>query len=683
MANINTDFLRFSAYSIKELITRKLAENSKFTDEIYEGSNLATLIDLVSYMYQCLLLALNNSASESMFSDTQIYENINRLINMIGYHAKGYTPSTLIAQLFPNENSSIANRNILPFSCIKTGLTDQDGKEICFSTTYSPNYKNGYNIATNGSTTLNLVNGKWKLYGTVFTANGTDYETFLLDGLKSDSENKQYIANNIEIYVGTTKENKPVLEKWYRDENELFVQAYSQKQENRYSDTATPENNSLLYTPDYRIYSVRLNEDKTYEIKFGNGVTGQKLRNGDRIYVMYLDTNGPGGKIELNDINQDQLVIQHNPQLFGITNDDKGSPYGSLYKAMFGDEAESNIGFNPTPDEKPYSLVVSHGSTTPSPEESVEDIREKAPSWFKTGNRLITKMDYEYYMKNCPEMNQFKIIDAKCMNNWDYMTTFYRWLYNLGRNSKKEASPYKYLQKQRLTQQGYEYVDSADANNVYLWLKMENDDEDNIKFVKESFDKNANEIKTMTTETYIQKPVPVIYDISFTPDDLFYKKLVENETSHFDTDYSYLEITMSDNSLYNSTIIRNNIAKIIIDQFSPFKNKLGTKVDYQSIMNRIYEINGVERVRTVFYINPENITDDLKDYASRYCDGISFASWTKSSLIDIGEDLTISNTSRNIEQFQFPEFAYSDTTSLANKIKVIRKSMDNSNPVKF
>lgn len=70
MATNNTDFLKFSAYSIKELITRKLAEDTKFTDEIYEGSNLATLIDLVSYMYQCLIYSLNNSASESMFSDT-------------------------------------------------------------------------------------------------------------------------------------------------------------------------------------------------------------------------------------------------------------------------------------------------------------------------------------------------------------------------------------------------------------------------------------------------------------------------------------------------------------------------------------------------------------------------------------------------------------------------------------
>ena len=70
MADKNTDFLKFNAYQIKDLIIRKLSDNSKFSDQIYEGSNLAILIDLVSYMYQCLMYNLNNSASESMFADT-------------------------------------------------------------------------------------------------------------------------------------------------------------------------------------------------------------------------------------------------------------------------------------------------------------------------------------------------------------------------------------------------------------------------------------------------------------------------------------------------------------------------------------------------------------------------------------------------------------------------------------
>lgn len=32
MSEQSTDFLRFSAYSIKDLITRKLSEDSRFTD---------------------------------------------------------------------------------------------------------------------------------------------------------------------------------------------------------------------------------------------------------------------------------------------------------------------------------------------------------------------------------------------------------------------------------------------------------------------------------------------------------------------------------------------------------------------------------------------------------------------------------------------------------------------------
>jgi len=70
MAISNNDYLRFSAYSIKDLITRKLSDNSKFTDQVYEGSNLAILIDIVSYMYQCLIYNINNAAAESMWADT-------------------------------------------------------------------------------------------------------------------------------------------------------------------------------------------------------------------------------------------------------------------------------------------------------------------------------------------------------------------------------------------------------------------------------------------------------------------------------------------------------------------------------------------------------------------------------------------------------------------------------------
>lgn len=99
------------------------------------------------------------------------------------------------------------------------------------------------------------------------------------------------------------------------------------------------------------------------------------------------------------------------------------------------------------------------------------------------------------------------VIDAVCMNNWDYMTTFYRWLYNLGINPVREVlesdlnlrkdekhrralSGYRYLTKSRLVQAGYMYVDSADANNIYLWIAS--DSSKNMTTVKDSLNNNIN-----------------------------------------------------------------------------------------------------------------------------------------------------------------------------------------------
>ena len=108
MATEKTDFLKFNAYSMKELITRKMSEDSNFTDQIYEGSNLAILIDLVAYMYQVLVYQLNNAAAESMFSDTQVYENISRLVKLIGYNPRGFKPSTISLNIYREIDSQEA-----------------------------------------------------------------------------------------------------------------------------------------------------------------------------------------------------------------------------------------------------------------------------------------------------------------------------------------------------------------------------------------------------------------------------------------------------------------------------------------------------------------------------------------------------------------------------------------------
>ena len=199
MATEKTDFLKFNAYSMKELITRKMSEDSKFTDQIYEGSNLAILIDLVAYMYQVLVYQLNNAAAESMFSDTQIYENISRLVKMIGYNPRGCRPSQLNVYIY-RENFETGYRTKIPFySKIDTGLTDSNGKKICFSTV---NGQSEIYLEDETYHLITLVNGEWKLYPTIFTASGVDFETFVLEDANSDNSKGKFVSNDhIDVYV--------------------------------------------------------------------------------------------------------------------------------------------------------------------------------------------------------------------------------------------------------------------------------------------------------------------------------------------------------------------------------------------------------------------------------------------------------------------------------------------------
>jgi len=45
------------------------------------------------------------------------------------------------------------------------------------------------------------------------------------------------------------------------------------------------------------------------------------------------------------------------------------------------------------------------------PEETVDEIRRNAPEWFKTGNRLVTASDFEYFVRNRFRDN---VVDVKC-----------------------------------------------------------------------------------------------------------------------------------------------------------------------------------------------------------------------------------------------------------------------------
>lgn len=632
----STDYLRFSAYSIKDLITRKLTEDKQFTDQVYEGSNLAILIDIVSYMYQCLIYNINNAAAESMFSDTQLYENINRLVKFLGYNPKGATAAT--AEFAMQNTVTDQNKNkyqgqtLYKYSAIDTGLTDKNGKKVYYSLVENSD------IPAEVNYTRLFRNGIWKLYQTVFTSSGEEYQTFLLSELKSDASDGKYVQSEyIHVYVQEPGDNvEPEI--WKYQDQGVFT-------------NNKLEDGSAIFTRTDKIYNVRLNEDKSYEVSFGNGTNGKIPEKDSKIYIFYLDSNDPTVQL---DISQVTGKLKHNPSFFGISK--------LLYQQIFKVTGNQSIDQGEVYTDCDWRNITI--STTTQEEESVDDIRRNAPQWFKTGNRLVTSDDWEYYVAN---MFKDTIQSVKCQNNWRYIATFFRWLYNIG--IKEHNNPKYYLDQNRLTK-NFKYSDASDVNNVYLWIKMKN----NADIIKDNVNQQVQDIKTLTQQPTYCKPLIVQFAICAEPEASIKSSYFKNSGSREldPNNYSQLEVTLDNDATYTTNDLRQQIAKIITDFFDESNFTLGCSIDYNKLTQKILSLDSINRIRTIYH-NTETGAEEIRN-------GICFATWT-SDFIDLGDDLEVSNSSRTLEEFQFPRLYKSNTVS--SKITIIKKAVSSSNIVQY
>lgn len=226
-----------------------------------------------------------------MFSDTQIYQNISRLVKLIGYNPKGFIPSTCEFQF--TSLPDLDDVNIPIYTAIDTNKFDSRGNKIYYS--FSNSSQNTIQLA-NGTTTVLAYNGRWRLHDQIFTASGIKYETFTLQNVRSDSANSHFVAHGfIDVYVKKSDGN---FYKFTGLTDEIFANTAK-----KYDMSDGIDGISILKNSDEdRYYSIRLNENKEYEIKFGNDNNGQKLDAGDKVYVLYLDSNGFDAELQIGDV---------------------------------------------------------------------------------------------------------------------------------------------------------------------------------------------------------------------------------------------------------------------------------------------------------------------------------------------------------------------------------------------
>ena len=118
---INDPNLVFDAVSLKGKILERLNQSKIFTDHNYEGSNLAAFIDIISYSFGTLLYYLNKTSSESMFSEAQLYENMNRIVKLLNYNPVGKLTNNLMFSMSANAGLTPGSYIIPRFSYTKIG----------------------------------------------------------------------------------------------------------------------------------------------------------------------------------------------------------------------------------------------------------------------------------------------------------------------------------------------------------------------------------------------------------------------------------------------------------------------------------------------------------------------------------------------------------------------------------
>ena len=97
-------YATFDALTLKQLIKDRLNAGGVFTDQNFEGSNLNAIIDVVALSYHYLLFYLNTTSNESLFNQTSLYENMNRLVKLINYNPVGYKTALLSFEATANSN---------------------------------------------------------------------------------------------------------------------------------------------------------------------------------------------------------------------------------------------------------------------------------------------------------------------------------------------------------------------------------------------------------------------------------------------------------------------------------------------------------------------------------------------------------------------------------------------------
>ena len=131
------DYLNLDFTTLVDKFKDELRRSEVFRDYDFEGSNIAILLELMSYVGELNTFFMNKIAKNNYLETADVYEAANRLARQIGYEAKGTRSArgTLTVEVSGTSPGDILR--VLAWKQLNSGRTDPDGNEILFCTTAS------------------------------------------------------------------------------------------------------------------------------------------------------------------------------------------------------------------------------------------------------------------------------------------------------------------------------------------------------------------------------------------------------------------------------------------------------------------------------------------------------------------------------------------------------------------
>ena len=569
----------FDAQSMRDLIIERINNDTtiNFTDQNFEGSNISALIDIIAYSYHTLLFYLNQTSAESNFNDAEIYENINRIVKLIDYKPVGKQSCILPVQLKGTSDLSAGYYTVPKFT-----FASSQGKTYTFVNDLT------FEKTTSLTETITAIDNQLVYEGTIeeypiINPIGEDFETInLLPG-------KNAIIDHFNVFVFVKETNQN--DKWFEWKRTPSV---------------------YLLEPNESSFEIRYNENKNYELKFGNNINGKKLNAGDQVAIYYLKSSGIDGKVTKN------AFVDSNINIYNTTQ----------YDEIVADVKDTSLNYITIAESTDITLNNSEDSTEFGVEETAQEIKQNSPKFFSSEYKLTTKADYKSFIKR-----NYKnlIYDVTVYNNSDYTTRYLKYLNDeLGLTDYTDSTNALFNQ--------YNYADSADVNNIYLTIVPSLRKNKSVvtrsnylsPALKEKIQTEIEDYKLLNSEIAFIDPVYLKLDASIRysgePSRVSYK------------DTTQIELIKSARTLINEEELKSKVFNIITTYIKGLK--LGATIDIRYLNNEIEKIDELLEFRTVRTDKPNSRVP-----------GLSFCLFNP---IYNGKDLKFIDTRWKLKPFQIP-----------------------------